>query len=165
MTKANALNNVFDAGALTGTLDPARLDVSGVTAASYTNPTLTIDNKGRITSASDGTGLLPTTVVTGTTQAIAINNTYVPNNASLCTLTLPAVAAVGSIVEIVGLGAGGWLIAQNASQLVHFGTATSTTGVGGSIASVNRYDAIKLKCVVANNEWVVVSSQGNMTVT
>ncbi len=105
------------------------------------------------------------TVVTGTSQAAAVNNSYIANNASLVTVTLPATAAVGSVVNVGGLGAGGWLLAQNAGQTIHFGNATTTTGTGGSIASQNQYDNITVQCVVANTTFVVQASQGNLTVT
>lgn len=107
---------------------------------------------------------VPTTVITGTTQAAAVNNDYVANNASLVTVTLPATAAVGDKIKLGGLGAGGWLLAQNASQLVNFGSSVTTTGTGGSLASTNRYDYIAIKCVVANTTWVVEFCQGNITV-
>ena len=42
-------------------------------------------------------------------------------------MTLPATAAVGSRIRVSGMGAGGWLVAQNAGQSVKFGTATTTT--------------------------------------
>lgn len=106
-----------------------------------------------------------TSVVTGTSQAMLVNTNYVSNNASLCTLTLPATAAVGSQITVGGLGAGGWQVAQNSAQLVHFGSSVTTTGVGGSIGSNNQYDSITLLCVVANTTWIVTASQGNMTVT
>lgn len=115
------------------------------------------------TPAGGGTGITWTEVTT-TSQTAAINNGYIANNAGLVTVTLPSTAAVGSIVEVAGKGAGLWKVAQNASGIIHFGNQDTTTGTGGSVAAVNRYDSIRLVNIVANNEWVVLSSQGNMTV-
>jgi len=106
---------------------------------------------------------LPWTVVSGTSQAAAVNNGYVSNNAALVTITLPTTAAVGSIINVTGLGAGGWKIAQNASQLINFGSAVTTTGTGGSLQSTNQYDSIELICVVANTTFKVMGSIGNIT--
>lgn len=106
---------------------------------------------------------MPWTTVTGTTQAVAINNGYVANNAGAVTLTLPGTAAVGSQVIVTGLGAGGWVIAQPAGVLIHIGNQVTTTGVTGSLASTNRYDTITLRCIVADTTWTVVGSQGNIT--
>lgn len=103
--------------------------------------------------------------VTGTSQSAAVNNGYICNNAALVTVTIPTTAAVGDTVRIAGSGAGGWKVAQNASEIIHFGNQDTTTGTGGSLASVNRYDAVELVCIVANTEWVVTSSIGNLTVT
>jgi len=102
--------------------------------------------------------------VTGTSQAIAVGNGYILNNGALVTATLPATAAVGSLIEIVGKGAGGWLVAQNASQTIHFIGSDTTTGAGGSLASTNRYDSISLVCITADTDFVVKSSVGNITV-
>jgi len=131
---------------------------------SFTNASITVNAKGLITAASNGSAGITWTSVTGTSQAAAINNGYIANNAGLVTITLPSTAAVGSIVEIAGSGAGGWKLAQNASQLVNFGTNVTTTGTGGSLASLNRYDAVRVICIVANTTWSVISSQGNVTV-
>lgn len=103
--------------------------------------------------------------VTGTSQAAAVNNGYIANNASLVTVTLPSTASIGNIVKIAGSGAGGWKLAQNSGQLVHFGNQVTTTGTGGSLASVNQYDAVEVICITANTTWAVISSQGNLTVT
>jgi hypothetical protein len=62
------------------------------------------------------------------------------------------------------MGAGGWTITQNANGVIHFGNKSSTVGVGGSLASVHIRDAVELICCVANNEWNVISSVGNLTV-
>lgn len=104
------------------------------------------------------------TVVTGTSQAMAVNSGYISNNAGLVTLTLPSTAAVGSIIQVQGLGAGGWQIAQNASQLIHIGSQVTTTGTSGYLASTNQYDSLTLLCVVANTTWTVLGgAQGNIT--
>ena len=118
-------------------------------------------------SGSSGTsgvgGILPWTVVAGTSQTAAINNGYITNNAGLVTVTLPSTAAVGSVVEVAGLGAGGWKVAQNAGQTIHFGNANTTAGTGGSLASTLTYDAIRLLNIVANTDWSVLSVMGNIT--
>jgi hypothetical protein len=133
---------------------------------SFTNASITVNGKGLITAASSGSSTGMTwNNVSGTSQSAAINNGYITNNVSLCTVTLPSTAAVGSIVAIVGNGAGGWLFAQNASQVVNFGNAPTTTGTGGSLASVNRYDCVEVICTVANTTWTVRSSVGNLTIT
>ena len=104
------------------------------------------------------------TVVTGTSASMVVNAGYISNNAGLVTLTLPATAAVGSIIQVQGLGAGGWQIAQNASQLIHIGSAVTTTGTGGYLASTNAFDSITLLCVVANTTFTVLGGpQGNIT--
>ncbi len=103
------------------------------------------------------------TDVTGATQALAVNNGYIMNRATLITATLPATAAEGSIIDIVGKGAGGWLIAQNSGQTIHFGNINTTTGATGSLASSAQYDCIMLICTTANTDFVVKSSIGNIT--
>lgn len=138
------------------------------------DPVLATITAGSGISVSNGAGtitisatsaLLGWTVVTATSQSAAINNGYITNNAALVTVTLPATAAVGSIVRVDGLGAGGWLVAQNAGQQINVGSVQSTSGTGGSVASTNQYDAIELLCVVANNTWTTLSSVGNLSVT
>lgn len=119
---------------------------------------------GTTLSATGGGSGITWSEVTGTSQAGAVNSGYILNNAGLVTLTIPTTAAVGDIVRVVGKGAGGWLIAQNASENINFGSVTTTTGVGGSLASTNRYDCVELVCTVADTTWTVMSSVGNITV-
>ncbi|MEI8043904.1 MAG: hypothetical protein WCL11_21015 [Verrucomicrobiota bacterium] len=56
--------------------------------------------------------------VTGTSQAAAVNNGYLANNAFLVTVTLPTSPALGDIIAVTGAGAGGWKIAQTSGQSV-----------------------------------------------
>lgn len=102
--------------------------------------------------------------VTGTTQAMAVNNGYILNNGALVTATLPDTAAVGSVVRVAGKGAGGWKIAQNAGETINFGTTPTTTGAGGSLASTDDNDCVELVCITADTDWVVLSSIGNITI-
>lgn len=104
------------------------------------------------------------TVVTAATQAAAINNGYICNRAGGVTVTLPDTAAVGSMVRIAGM-AGNWVLAQNAGETVYFGLTATTTGVGGSLTATDNRDCVELVCSVADTDWIVLSSVGNITVT
>lgn len=113
-----------------------------------------------LTSAASGGGL-PVTNVTGTSQQAAVNSAYLANNASQVTVTLPTTAAVGDRVEVIGWGAGGWRIAQNASQTITYGTNfTTTAGTGDGIVSSSRYDSVVLVCTTANTGWSVELANG-----
>lgn len=119
---------------------------------------------GSITiSANDGG--MTWTEVTGTSQTAAVDNGYVANNAGLVTVTLPAVSVLGDVVRVDGKGAGLFKIGQpNAGSVIHFLSNNTTTGTGGSLTAIERYACITLRCITANADWVVESSQGNFTI-
>lgn len=125
---------------------------------------ITITNGANsITIATSGANLWVDQTTASVTMAV--NTGYTSDaGASLVTFTLPATAAIGDWVEINGKNAGGWTIAQAAGQSIHYGNQTTTVGVGGSLASSNQWDCVKLRCVTANTTWTVVSSTGNLTV-
>jgi len=134
---------------------------SAATLTAGANITIT-NAAGSITIASSGTGTFVNQ--TSGSATLAAGSIYLTNNgASLVTYTLPAAPAVGDVYEVVGYSSGGWTIAQNASDLVHFGTSTTTTGVGGSLSSSNLYDKITLRNAAAHI-WVAYGAQGNITV-
>ena len=109
--------------------------------------------------------LLPMTDVTGTSVTMVANNAYMAHNAAQVVAALPAAAAVGDRLAIIGAGAGGWKISQTSGQQIHIGSVDTTSGASGSLSSGYRYDCLKLTCIVANNEWVVTESQaGNLQV-
>lgn len=119
---------------------------------------------GAITISGTGGGY-SWTEVTGTSQAMAVNNGYIANNAGLVTLTLPATASVGDTVTVQGKGAGLFRIAQNAGQTIHFGSSDTTTGAGGYLEATQRYDSVELLCITANTDWAVYTApQGVLTV-
>jgi hypothetical protein len=114
---------------------------------------------------SQQTGTIATwSEITDTTKTIVINYGYIANNGSQVVFTLPSTAAVGSVIRIVGKGAGGWKIEQNASQYIRVAGSVSTTGITGYVSSSAQYDCIELVCTVANVEFTTMSSMGNLTV-
>jgi|GEM_PF-6248994 len=81
------------------------LDAGEVSATSY------------VCSASD---TVWTAVSTASHQMLS-NRRYLADRATLATLTLPAAPAVGDTVAVTGGAAGGWQLAQNASQAIVVG--------------------------------------------
>jgi hypothetical protein len=141
-------------------------------SATETGGAVTIAGGTGITTSASGSTVTITAVdsvswneVTGTSASMAVDSGYIANNAGLVTLTLPSTASIGDHVRVTGKGSGGWRIAQNAGQTIYFGTSSSTTGVGGRLDSTETRDSVELVCVTANNDWNVLSSVGNITVT
>jgi len=93
--------------------------------------------------------------ITGVSATLISQNGYVIDNAGLVVLTLPLISNLGDMINIVGKGAGGFTIAQNAGQLIHLGSQVTTIGVAGSISSTNQYDNLILTCITANIEWTI----------
>lgn len=111
VTEAAGSNCATGGLKLTSGLDTSRngiLDSGEVTATTYVC-------NGATGPAGPG---ISWSQVTGTTQQAASNAGYMANNAAQVTITLPAVPSVGDIVQVSGLGAGGWKIAQNAGQSI-----------------------------------------------
>lgn len=113
---------------------------------------------------SQSQGGLVWSVQTTTTQQMATNHGYISNDLSLVTYTLPPVAGTnpGDIIRIVGFEAGGWHLAQNAAQTIHFGSDSTTSGVTGFIASTSQHDCVEL-VALSGNDWVLTTSLGNIT--
>ncbi len=76
--------------------------------------------------------------VTGTTQQAAANTGYLADNAAQVTLTLPAAPALGDVVQVSGVGAGGWTLAQNAGQTVITKDILGNIGTGWLPRDVTR---------------------------
>ena len=105
--------------------------------------------------------------VTGGSATLAAENGYFANAAGLTTFTLPTIisSSTGDTIKIIGLGAGGWVISQLALEQIIVGSQASTAGIGGSVASTNRYDCIELVYSPTSGLWRAESFVGNLTIT
>lgn len=103
------------------------------------------------------------TEATGATQALAVNTGYILNRGAGVTATLPAAAAIGDVIKIVGK-LGLFVIAQNGGQTIHMISSSTTTGVGGSVTATTQYDCLELVCITANTDFVIRNSMGNLTI-
>lgn len=163
MSTNNAVNNgnLYSAGdgkilIARATGQAIAANIIGGTGISVTNGanTISISSSGANNIVDQTTGSV----------TMSVNTVYITDNgASLVTYTLPASAALGDYFEIVGKSSGGWTIAQNGGQTIHFGAVNTTTGAGGSLSSANQFDCIKIRCTTANTDFTVVTSQGNIT--
>ena len=117
---------------------------------------------GTITISSTGSGLAYVEV-TAATQAMEVETCYGTNRGAGVTLTLPATAAAGTVMEIVGI-LGLWVLAQNALQSVQVGAFGTTVGAGGSLTATNLGDCICLRCIVADTTWRAQSTMGNIAI-
>jgi hypothetical protein len=146
----------------------------GTTAGGDLQSVASVGNAGEVLT-SNGAGALPTFQAapaggmtwaneTGDTKTLVVDTGYVANRvAGVLAFTLPAAAAVGDIVAIAG-SQNGWTLAQNAGQTIRTPGGSTTTGVGGSLASTNRYDCIELVCIVTDTDFVLRNSSGNITI-
>jgi len=134
-------------------------------AATLTQGTgVTITNASNSITISATGGSFAWVDATSATQAMAIQTGYVSDRSGGVVYTLPATAALGDQIRLVGK-LGSWSIAQNAGQQIVVSSASSTVGVGGSVASTNLGDCIWLVCITANTTFRAESFVGNLTVT
>jgi hypothetical protein len=98
-------------------------------------------------------------------MAASANHGYIANKAGTLTFTLPVTCAVGKTFRFTGINtATGWKIAQNNGQTIYFGASATTTGAAGYLQSTAIRDGVEIVCVVADTDFNVVSSIGNITV-
>ena len=114
-----------------------------------------------ITFTSTG-GALSWFEVLTTSQAMAVDSGYIANNGALVTLTLPTTAPLGATFEIMGKGAGGWKVAQNAGQKIYVGHYVTSTGATGSLFSKEQRDCATIICITPDLEFQVNNNFGNL---
>jgi len=115
-------------------------------------------NPGVIRFDATGGGGIQWINQTSSLNPLVVNQGYVANSASTLIFTLPNNAEFGSAISIVGLGSGGWILVPGLGQLIVLGITSSNI----SVSSSNQNDAVNLICTVANSQWNIVSSVGNI---
>lgn len=98
--------------------------------------------------------------ITGTSQTAAGNTIYIPHNASLTTITVPATTTIGTLYQVVGEGSGGWRLSLPAGY-VAVGVGSFTTTSGGSLNSTDRNCTLTIR-LTAPNKFTVTTSQGTI---
>lgn len=101
--------------------------------------------------------------ITAATKTIVVGFEYGANRGGGVAFTLPTSATAGTRFRITGIS-GLWSISQNANQFIHFGSSTTTVGVGGSLTATNASDSITLTCTTTDLGWTATDSIGNLTV-
>ncbi len=120
---------------------------------------------GAITiSALGPSGFVWHTVTSATNvNPILVFNGYITAGALLTTFVLPAAANIGDMFIVTGYSSL-FQIQQNAGQKIYLGSQTTSLGVGGSLSSTMVKDHVEIVCVIANLEFKVVDSIGNLTI-
>jgi hypothetical protein len=67
-------------------------------------------------------------------------------------MELPAVAALGDQVMVVGKG-GFWEVLPATGDIIYFGPLVTISGQGGSLKADTGYDVVQFLCVEANSKW------------
>jgi hypothetical protein len=126
------LSNV-PATSLIGTIPDARLSAN---VALQSNPDLNFAgavSATNFTGAGHGLTNVPgaffwVTVSNLSTQIFPNVGYIATNNITPVILTLPSSPSVGDVYKVTGVGAGGWIIAQNANQMIAAGNLSDTVG-------------------------------------
>lgn len=138
-----------------------QIAIGNTSASAFTVANFGSANGMVVTNGSNSVNFsyaIPTIVNTTTSVTMAVNQSYICNNASLVTLTLPAVSAVGSFLYVSSSNTGNWRVAQKAGQSIKVSASTTTTGVTGYIESTSASDTVYLICIVANATWLVATA-------
>jgi hypothetical protein len=151
----NKITSGLDNNPTNGALDPA--EVSGT---SYT-----CNGAPGATGAQGPAGPGVTWVdVTTTTQLAAPNTGYSADNAAQVTITLPSTADLhlDDVIQVSGIGAGGWKIAANTNQWI-VTKNISAIPLAVTISGL-QYDSIALQ-YIGNNTFTVLNYLGTNPTT
>lgn len=139
--------------------------IAGIVGVTASNAQLvTINSSTGQLGVAGGSVVGTWTEVTGATQTLAVGNGYVTNRGGGVTYTLPATAALGDVIKIVGKS-GIPTITPNANQQIVIGSVNGTVGVTGTAVATNAGDCITLRCTTSGTStvWRSESFVGNWT--
>jgi hypothetical protein len=134
----SSLSNLNASQLTSGTVADARLSAN----VPLLNANQTFSGANSFTNTSNsfigsffGNGLVGWITVSGTTQQAARDTGYLLTSPGLTTVTLPLNTGVlnGDVVRISGAGAGGWLVKENAGQIIFGNLASYRNSVLGPL--------------------------------
>ena len=166
-TASNPTLNIDGSGAksiLIGNAAPSNIAVAGTKVTMWYDGTAyqlfgSQRNSDANTTYAGITG--SSTIVTTETATLAINRYTIANYLSgLQTLTLPASAAVGSIIEVYSMAAGAVRVSAPAGDNILYPDATDT-GTAGWI-QIPQYGTVTLRCIVDSTTWMVTSASSEI---
>lgn len=164
--------NIINSNSLTSSTNSLTSTINGVASSpanivnsislSYSSNQLTATVNGQSSNAVTIAAAMTFNTVTGSTQAMSVNNSYYSTYAGTCVMTLPSSAAAGSEVEAITDASHVVKIAQNAGQMIYYGSLNgvsqvTTTGTGGYLITTEPNTIVRLKCVVTDTTWVVTN--------
>lgn len=169
-------SNASTAAILAGTATAGQILQSGAsTTPSWSTATypatagtsgnvITSDGTNFVSSAPTGGGVTWTDA-TSATQALLVQHGYITDRSAGVVYTLPASAALGDEIIIVGK-LGLTTITPNANQQILVGSASGTVGVTGTAVGTNVGDCITLNVITsgASTVWRATSFVGNFTI-
>ena len=138
--------------------------VAGVASVAVANTNMvTIDTAtGQMGSAIVPAGIMWHSVTSAANPTVlTANNGYTPKGVGVVQFDLPASAAFGDTFYIAGYG-NLWTISQNAGQSITLGIQQSSIGVSGSVSATQVRDSCTILCTVANSEFQIINSTGNL---
>jgi hypothetical protein len=167
-SKLSANQNITVSGDATGsgaTSITLTLANSGVTAGSYTNANITVDAKGRVTSATNGISGEGISISTVTSDLLGNTNNFYINKktGSQLELTLPATSSINDEFGFASATSFGVVLKQAAFQYIQNENNTTDVGITDGIQSTEIGTAARLVCIEANRGWLVYSKLGNIS--
>jgi hypothetical protein len=150
--------------AYTGTSMTVNVTVVGG-SGTHTDWNILLSGAQGTTGATGPAGPGVTWVDVNSASVTAVPNTgYMANSGSSVTIQLPVSSAmtVGDVIQVNGVGTGGWKINRNALQSIIINGISTNSSVTGVISG-SQYAAIELQ-YIGNNIWTVLNYTGNVGV-
>lgn len=141
----------------------AATDATKIGLSNFNSANFSVDANGFVSIIGGGFGW---TDVTSATQVMAIENGYITDRGAGVVYTLPATAALGAEIIVVGK-LGLTTITPNANQQILMGSTSGTVGATGTAVGTNVGDSITLIATTSGSStvWRAASWVGSWTLT
>jgi len=130
--------------------------------SSYADGSILVSGTGGYALETPASLGMMNVVEVSTATTASVQTYYVCNNVSVVPITLPATAPMGSMIGILGKGAGGWTCTAATGDYIHHGSFVSLAG--GAVRSTYYKDTMLLLCITTNSDWAIIWTNGNIEV-